>query len=254
MERSRRAATVVRAARAGLQTALDKRNVRAPMCWPVVIRRLAVLGSPWYPRPWPAWVLRTPSTRINRSSGGQPHVLREEVKGRAFENPRIQLNTEMLNRARETAGRTPAGAIASPLDRLPAAALTLWSWAQSQPLLELARSAEADWSPEELVRMHQDRLRDRASLGDLPLIVLARTAGGFSDGMSIPADVLERNRRAFQADLAALSRAGRLVFAARSGHNIHVEDPDLVVRSILELVTTVRARPSSESQLRRSGS
>jgi pimeloyl-ACP methyl ester carboxylesterase len=176
------------------------------------------------------------------------------VKGRAFENPRIQLNTEMLNRARETAGRTPAGAIASPLDRLPAAALTLWSWAQSQPLLELARSAEADWSPEELVRMHQDRLRDRASLGDLPLIVLARTAGGFSDGMSIPADVLERNRRAFQADLAALSRAGRLVFAARSGHNIHVEDPDLVVRSILELVTTVRARPSSESQLRRSGS
>ena len=96
--------------------------------------------------------------------------------------------------------------------------------------------------------MHQDRLRDRATLGDLPLIVLARTAGGFSDGMSIPADVLERNRRAFQADLAALSRSGRLVFAARSGHNIHLEDPDLVVRSIQELVTTIRSRPSSEKQ------
>ena len=147
--------------------------------------------------------------------GGQPHVLREEAKGRGFEMPRIQLNTEMLNRARELPRRAPAGAIEAPLDRLPPAALALWTWAQSEPLLELARSAEADWSPEELVRMHQDRLRDRASLGDLPLIVLARTAGGFSDGMSIPADVLERNRRAFQADLAALSRSGRLVFAAR---------------------------------------
>jgi len=32
-----------------------------------------------------------------------------------------------------------------------------------------------DWSPEEVTRMHTERLRDRATLGDLPLIVLSRT-------------------------------------------------------------------------------
>jgi pimeloyl-ACP methyl ester carboxylesterase len=150
----------------------------------------------------------------------------------------------MRNRARDTTPRAPVGVVDPPMDRLPRIAQSVWIWAQSQPLLELARSAEADWSPEELVKMHQERLNDRASLGDLPLVVIARTAGGFADGMSIPADVLERNRHAFQADLTALSRKGRLIYAPDAGHNVHVEDPGLVVRSIQELVASIRARHS----------
>jgi pimeloyl-ACP methyl ester carboxylesterase len=90
--------------------------------------------------------------------------------------------------------------------------------------------------------MHNERLANRASLGDLPLIVISRTHGGYPDGMSIPADSLESERKALQKDLALLSSAGRLVVAPASGHNIHLEDPDLVIRSIREIVEEARRR------------
>jgi hypothetical protein len=103
-----------------------------------------------------------------------------------------------------------------------------------------------DWSPEELQRMHDERLTRRASLGDIPLIVLARASGGYEAGPKIPADSLEQERRQFAADLAALSSAGQQVFAKRAGHNIHghnihIEEPDLVVTAIRHVVERSRA-------------
>jgi hypothetical protein len=74
--------------------------------------------------------------------------------------------------------------------------------------------------PEELARMHASRLAGRASLGNLPLIVLARTHGDYPDGMKISADSLERERH--------------------SGHNIHIEDPELVVHAIRTVVERAR--------------
>ena len=164
--------------------------------------------------------------------GGQPHRIRDGAKGRTFPAPQIELDVEMLQQAR--ARQT----LEAPLDRLPEEAQRVWRWANAQPLLGLAQSAELDWSPEELARMHNERLRNRATFGNLPLVVLARTRGGYSEGMSISAADLEKERRALQADLARLSRRGRLVFAANSGHNIHLEDPDLVIRSIREVVNS----------------
>lgn len=54
--------------------------------------------------------------------------------------------------------------------------------------------------------------------------------------MLMSAEDLETERREFQADLVRLSRRGKLIFASHSGHNIHLEDPGLVVRSIHEIV------------------
>ena len=173
--------------------------------------------------------------------GGQPHRIRDSAQGRAFPAPRIELDVEMLQQARASATPTTEQTLEAPLDRLPEEAQRVWRWANAQPLLGLAQSAELDWSPEELARMHNERLRNRATFGDLPLVVLARTRGGYSEGMSISAADLEKERRALQADLARLSRRGRLVFAPNSGHNIHLEDPELVVSSIREVVTSRRA-------------
>jgi len=39
------------------------------------------------------------------------------------------------------------------------------------------------------------------------------------------------------ADLAGLSTRGRLEYAPSSGHNIHIEDAELVVRAIRECLT-----------------
>jgi pimeloyl-ACP methyl ester carboxylesterase len=173
--------------------------------------------------------------------GGQPHRLRDGARGRPAPTPRIALDTAMLRAVHDSAARPVAGPLEPPLDRLPPAAQALWRWADAQPLTALVQQAETDWSPEELAKMHESRIADRATLADLPLAVLARADGGYARGMSIPTDSLEKERRFFQADLAALSRRGTLTYAPRSGHNIHLEDPDLVVRSIHSIVTAARA-------------
>jgi pimeloyl-ACP methyl ester carboxylesterase len=76
----------------------------------------------------------------------------------------------------------------------------------------------------------------------MPLVVLARTSGGYESGMNISPDSLERDRRRLMADLAALSTRGRLIFATASGHNIHLEQPELVVTAIREVVRSSRRR------------
>jgi len=173
--------------------------------------------------------------------GGQPHRLRDQARGREFPEPRIALDTEMLRLAHDST-LAPDESLPPPLDRLPVVARHEWRQAQRQPLYRMAWAAEMDWSPEELARMHHERVADHASLGDMPLLVLARTPGEFETGMSISADSLERERRYFAGDLAALSTTGHVVFAKASGHNIHIEDPDLVVSSIRQVLTAVRRR------------
>ncbi len=173
--------------------------------------------------------------------GGQPHRIRDGASGRTAPEPRIALDTALIRQALRAPARPSAAPLDAPLDRMPAGAQDVWRWAEAQPLIELAQQAETDWSPEELLLMHDARLPERASLGDLPLIVLARTHGGYDDGMAISADSLERERRNLAADLARLSHRGTLVFAARSGHNIHLEAPDLVVGSIHQVVVQARS-------------
>jgi pimeloyl-ACP methyl ester carboxylesterase len=179
--------------------------------------------------------------------GGQPHLIRDSAKGLPVPAPRIALDTELLRLAQTKAPQPQSQELEAPLDRLPGDAQAVWRWAAAQPLLELAQGAELDWSPEEFLRMHKERLKNRATLGDLPLVVLARTHGGYPDGMSISADVLEKERKDLQLDLARLSRKGKLVFATNSGHNIHLEDPELVVRTIREVVQQNREQHSAKT-------
>jgi pimeloyl-ACP methyl ester carboxylesterase len=175
--------------------------------------------------------------------GGEPHRIRDGAIGRSAPDPRVGLDTAMVRVARDSAPRYSNKRLEAPLDRLPAAVQRIWRWAEAQPVYRMAQAAELDWSPEELARMHAKRAIDRASLGQMPLIVLARAHGGYADGMSISADSLEAERRALMADLARLSARGKLIFAEHAGHNIHVEDPALVIRSIREVVEVVRKGP-----------
>jgi pimeloyl-ACP methyl ester carboxylesterase len=172
--------------------------------------------------------------------GGQPHRIRESAKGRPSPIPRIARGPAPPAAVDSAPSSTPEKPLEAPFDRLPLPAQRVWRWAESQPQLQDSQSAELDWSPEEHARMHAERLSNRATLGDLPLAVLARTTGGYPAGMSVTPEALEKERRELQADLALLSRRGKLVFAEHAGHNLHLEDPGLVVRSIEEIVKQVR--------------
>ena len=172
--------------------------------------------------------------------GGQPHRIRESATGRPFPAPRIELDTTLIAQAGERASGPSDQPLDPPLDRLPAAAQHIWQWAQAQPLAAMSQQAETDWSPEELARMHDERVGHRATLGDLPLRVLGRTTGGYPNGMQVSADDLERERRDLQLDLSRLSTRAQLIYAPHSGHNIHLEDPDLVVHSIRDVIDGLR--------------
>ena len=229
-----------------LHTALDRVGVRQPF---VLVGQsyggLVVRGfAKRYPNDVAGMVLVDAVHEDERIVyGGEPHLLRAEARGRAFPEPRIALDTEFVRMARDSSVLTSTDPLPSPLDRLPRDAREAWLWAQGQPLYRMAWAAEMDWSPEELARMHEERRGNRASLGGIPLVVLARTSGGYDKGMSISADSLERERRNLSADLAALSSRGQLIVARSAGHNIHLEDRDLVVTSIHTVVASVRARP-----------
>jgi pimeloyl-ACP methyl ester carboxylesterase len=73
-----------------------------------------------------------------------------------------------------------------------------------------------------------------SSLGDLPLVVLSgdHHAGPYTD---------------WQRDLAQLSSRGQQLVASDSGHWIHLDRPELVVRAIREVVAAARSTPQMES-------
>lgn len=133
--------------------------------------------------------------------------------------------------------------IEPPFDRLPASAQRLQLWAAGNPKL----SASADtFFAEELQLMYVARQSDRASLGDIPLVVLVGAKGLSAGGDPPPGVTAEQwkeiveEKRQQKADLATLSRDGVLVVDDTSGHHIHLENPKLVVDSIRRVVGAVR--------------
>jgi len=87
------------------------------------------------------------------------------------------------------------------------------------------------------------------SLGDLPLIVLS--AGALYDG--IPASIVtamggpdglaqvNQVHDDLQQELVSLSTQGKQIIAEKSGHNIHWDQPDLVIDAIREILAQVRS-------------
>jgi hypothetical protein len=93
------------------------------------------------------------------------------------------------------------------------------------------------------------RAANITTLGDIPLIVLRH--GAEQPMMASPEVVqaLEDTFERLQVEMAALSSNGKLVVAERSGHAIHLDQPELVVAAIREVVTAAQKRLSSDQPL-----
>jgi pimeloyl-ACP methyl ester carboxylesterase len=170
--------------------------------------------------------------RVNMG-GGKLQRIRDFAKGRSAPPPRIAVDSSLM--ALRRSGGTPTlkpEPLDPPLDRLSAADQNAWQAAMTDSVYRASWAAEMDWSPEELARMHAERVSNRATLGGLPLVVISRTVDR-TDSLSV-----ERDKQ--QADLAALSKGGRHVVAPKSGHNVQLEDPDLVVSEIRRVFSLVR--------------
>lgn len=176
--------------------------------------------------------------------GGKPQRIRDFASGRVRPEPRIAADSTLIALRHTGAGAAlDTSPLEAPLDRLSRAQQGAWRVASADSVYRLSWAAEMDWSPEELGRMHEQRRRARATLGDVPLIVISRSPENPSDSLAV-------ERAALQRDLVALSRRGTHVVARHAGHNIHLEDPDLVVQSVRNVITIVRATASRPARAR----
>ncbi|HZY36962.1 MAG TPA: hypothetical protein VFE53_09955, partial [Mucilaginibacter sp.] len=129
-------------------------------------------------------------------------------------------------------------AIEPPLDRLSPEDQKMQVWAQTQFNYFKAASGEMDWSPEDVADMYRKRGKPNYKLGNIPLIVLTKGHGNFS-GMPDSA-ALESQRLKLQNDLARLSTNSKHIVDKNSGHNIHLEDPQTVIKAILQVITSYK--------------
>lgn len=122
-----------------------------------------------------------------------------------------------------------------PRDKLPSDAQRMRTWALAQ--LGHVAAAVNPFEHEELAGLRAERAKSEHSLGDMPLIVLTR---GISERDGPDGEAFAAEHRRDHAALAAMSRNGKLVIAAHSSHHVQLDEPELVIKSIREVLAAVR--------------
>jgi pimeloyl-ACP methyl ester carboxylesterase len=90
--------------------------------------------------------------------------------------------------------------------------------------------------------VYEARTRPVSSLGDLPLTVISH---GQLDTDAVPPslgsevrDEYERAWQELQKEITALSTRGRHILAEQSGHNVIFDQPEVIIESILEMISS----------------
>ena len=100
--------------------------------------------------------------------------------------------------------------------------------------------AAGDYMAEEFQQIYLSRLANPEPLGDRPLIVLAAGKQPAPPGTSEELWTRLREEKDEQkADLARLSRNSKLIRDPSSGHDIQIDNPQLVVRAIEEVLDAI---------------
>ncbi|MDZ4709575.1 MAG: hypothetical protein SH818_14340 [Saprospiraceae bacterium] len=120
----------------------------------------------------------------------------------------------------------PFTQVESPFNQLSDSIQNLRLWGISQ--YEFYVANENNFIFEEKVRMIKEREKRPYMFGEMPLVVL--TAGNSSSS-----DSDEQERRVNQAAMTNLSHNSKQIIA-NSDHHIHIEQPDLVVNTIIEVL------------------
>jgi pimeloyl-ACP methyl ester carboxylesterase len=144
-------------------------------------------------------------------------------------------------------------AIEPPYDRLPPAIQRIRLWADSDTIKRAA--IQEDFWPEELQQIHDDRVKNPQTLGDLPLLIVAAAREE-----PLPPDLkpdqlaqfqqLRTEKRRQREESAQLSSNSLFFSDPRSGHAIHLEDPEWLTRSLLTELGAVRQRLETKSEIR----
>jgi pimeloyl-ACP methyl ester carboxylesterase len=147
-------------------------------------------------------------------------------------------------------GEIPAGALSqikaelpeavahandAPRNKLPSDAQHMRTWALGQVGHVVA--AVNPFESEELAGLRAERATNPQPLGDMPLIVVTR---GLSEDRGPDSKAREEEHRRDETAVAALSRKGKLVVAAHSGHHIQLDEPEFVINAIREVLDATK--------------
>ncbi len=160
--------------------------------------------------------------------------IRDMAKGRVVPPIQNGANKNMDTSSKENNPLASNTSIDPPLDRLSPEDQKMQLWAQTQFSYFKSASSEMDWSPEDVADMYNNIGKPVYMLGDIPLIVLSKGYGNYS-GLADSAE-LEKQRLALQTELSHLSSNSKHLVDKNSGHNIHLEDPAIVIHAIEEVI------------------
>ncbi len=110
---------------------------------------------------------------------------------------------------------------------------------EATALQQLRQKPDPSLTPERIDYVTSaDEVRTSGTLGDKPLIVLSRSPTALCPP-GLPAEVAERIEQVWsglQRDLTNLSTRSLQIVATHAGHNIPLDEPQLVIETILKLV------------------
>jgi pimeloyl-ACP methyl ester carboxylesterase len=166
--------------------------------------------------------------------------MREISRGRPF--PPVQKSTPKGAHAEDRANPEAPEKTEPPFDKLPTEVQKWRVSARGKPRMMDMSGSEFDYLPEELAAIYADKREH--PLGDIPLAVLA----GVRDEGTLPGVTPEESKRlreeksAQKEAMTRLSTNSKYIATAKSGHEIHLTEPDLVVQAIREVVEAARHR------------
>jgi pimeloyl-ACP methyl ester carboxylesterase len=161
-------------------------------------------------------------------------LIRDDAKGNPIPAPRLEEKPE----EKEVQSGPPSTVqLDEDHRKLPKEYQLVDLWAGAQPALELTEYSQTAWSAEYMAKWHNTP--QKGILGTIPLLVLTRENGGYGDGLDAPEAELETERLRTQKALTELSTNGAQEMVM-SGHQMHLEVPDVVAAAIQRMVETVR--------------
>ena len=125
--------------------------------------------------------------------------------------------------------------IESPFDRLPKKFQEQRIWAMRQPKFLLADNGPY-WA-DEFAAMYADSLY---SMGNKPIYVLSSGRDAFSKNTDSTMKAIWLEKLEQKEKMSNLSSNSKHIITTKSGHEIHLEEPELVINAIKEVIIGVR--------------
>ena len=118
-----------------------------------------------------------------------------------------------------------------------------WAYWQVKHWTQSNNPFEAD----ELAGLRSERAKSEHPLGDIPLIVLTR---GLSEEEGPDGKALAEEHSQDQRAIARMSRNGKQVIATRSGHHVQLDEPELVIKTILDVINALIKPSGGQARIR----